>query len=204
MRSVPYSHLAGMALLAGAAAFLAGCATTKTVRETRPVEYVVMVRADLPWQNSGITVREGEVLHCLAEGKWSDDFGVYGPAGDPEHPRDNFGVNAPGNGLLLRLSGQTNRVYFIGAQADIVAERSGHVYLRGNAALAPGARGQLKVTLMPAPDADGDGLSDYEEIQLWRTDPRRRDSNGAGFGDAAIVSDRRSRPGGGVLKPAVN
>ncbi len=198
---VQYLPAAGAALLCSAA-LLSGCAAPRVVRENRPVEYVVFVSAGQPWQNSGIAVRQGEVLHCLAEGTWRDDFGEYGPGGDPDRMQDNFGVNAPANSLLLRLSGQTNRVYAAGEQANIQVERSGHVFLRGNAALSPGARGRLKVTLMPAPDADGDGLSDYEEIFLWHTNPRRRDSNGAGFGDAALVSDLRNRLGGGVLQPA--
>ncbi len=201
MSLLKYLPAAGAALLCGAA-LLSGCASPRAVRETRPVEYVVFVRADRPWQNSGIAVRQGEVLHCLAEGAWNDDFGEYGPGGDPERMQDNFGVNAPVNSLLLRISGQTNRVYAVGEQANIQVERSGHVFLRGNAALSPGARGRLRVTLMPAPDADADGLSDYEEIFLWRTNPRRPDSNGAGFGDAAMVGDLRGRVGGGVLQPA--
>ena len=148
-------------------------------------------------------MRQGDVLHCLAEGRWSDNFGEYDPGGDPTRPQDNFGVKAPANSLLLRISGQTNRVYAVGRQANIRVERSGHVFLRGNAALFPGARGRLKVTLMPAPDTDGDGLSDYEEIFLWRTNPHRRDSNGAGFGDEALVEDLRNRFGGGALQPTL-
>jgi hypothetical protein len=197
-----YIVLPGAALLCGAMS-LCGCVVPRAVSDNQPTKYVVFVDANRPWQNSGVSVRQGDVLHCLAEGRWSDNFGEYDPGGDPTRMQDNFGVNAPANSLLLRISGQTNRVYAVGKQANIRAERSGHVFLRGNAALFPGARGRLKVTLMPAPDTDGDGLSDYEEIFLWRTNPHRRDSNGAGFGDEALVEDLRNRFGGGVLQPAL-
>ncbi|MFN2351441.1 MAG: thrombospondin type 3 repeat-containing protein [Kiritimatiellia bacterium] len=181
---------------------LAGCATLGPVQSQRPLEYVFPVHADRGWQNSGISVRRGEIIHCMAEGQWGDDFGLCGPRGQPRTRRGNFGVEAPANGLLMRLSGQTNRVYFVGEQANIVAERPGHVFFRGNATVAPNPRGALQVTLMVARDSDGEGLSDYEELQIWGTDPLRADSDGTGFTDEEIIADRRRLVGEGILRPS--
>ncbi len=192
--------LAGLAILF--CALFPGCALLQPKRDNQPLAYSFAVEADLPWQNTGVLVRRGEVLHCLAEGQWSDDFGAYSAEGDPTRMHDIFPLQAPANSLILRFSTETNRVYYVGKQANIAVKRTGHVFLRRNGPLSPGVKGKIKVTLMPATDSDGDGLSDYEEIYLWGTDPHKADSNGTGFGDASLVSDLRDCYGGGILKPS--
>lgn len=43
--------------------------------------------------------------------------------------------------------------------------------------------GQLDVTADSTKDTDGDGLSDYEEIKIWHTDPTSKDTDGDGWTD---------------------
>jgi hypothetical protein len=55
-------------------------------------------------------------------------------------------------------------------------------------------RGELKVRVTVATDTDGDGISDYEEIHTWKTNPLRVDSDGDGFSDLEEINDRQYRP----------
>lgn len=48
-------------------------------------------------------------------------------------------------------------------------------------------------------DTDGDGISDYEEIRFWLTDPALRDSDGDGVTDGAEIQQKRNPLGGGAL-----
>jgi len=54
--------------------------------------------------------------------------------------------------------------------------------------------GELKVRVTVAIDTDGDGISDYEEIHTWNTNPLRVDSDGDSFSDLEEINDRRYRP----------
>jgi len=57
-----------------------------------------------------------------------------------------------------------------------------------------GMSGALKVRVTVAPDTDGDGISDYEEINTWKTNPLRVDSDGDSFSDLEEINDRQYRP----------
>lgn len=49
------------------------------------------------------------------------------------------------------------------------------------------------------PDTDGDGLSDYDEVKRYRSDPTNPDTDGDGFSDGAEVSNGYSPIGPGTL-----
>ena len=183
---------AGSCLLLGLA--LSGCATPPRADPARPIEYVFSVQADKRWQASGVFANEGNVISCLVTGQWSDAFSKYEAQGSPSAIRSHLGVNAPASGLIMRIGDQTNLVYFIGKETNIVAGGSGELKFRNNFSLPSGMSGQLTVRLKVAADTDEDGLSDYEEIHAWKTDPLRADSDGDGFSDLEEINDRLYRP----------
>ncbi len=166
----------------------AGCATPRP-DAGRPPEHPATVTAALGWQPSGIKAWRGAVIHCRADGQWGDAFESYGPDGSPTAIKTHLGVSAPAHGLLMRLDSQTNRIYFIGLETNIVAERSGELQFRNNVSLTDGLRGDVKVRVTVARDADGDGVSDYDEIAVWKTDPRRADTDGDRLGDLDEIGD---------------
>ncbi len=49
-------------------------------------------------------------------------------------------------------------------------------------------------------DTDKDGLSDYSEINKWKTDPAKKDTDGDGFGDGIEVIKGYNPLGAGKLK----
>lgn len=49
-------------------------------------------------------------------------------------------------------------------------------------------------------DTDKDGLSDYAEINKWKTDPTKRDTDGDGYGDGIEVIKGYNPLGPGKLK----
>lgn len=49
-------------------------------------------------------------------------------------------------------------------------------------------------------DTDGDGLSDYDEIHVWKTDPLNPDTDGDGFSDGWEVMNGYSPTGPGELE----
>jgi len=164
------------------------------INPAKPVEYMVTVRADRLWQDSHIRVKSGQVIKCKAEGQWSDHFNSYGPEGNPDIYKKHFGVNAPANSLIMQVIGQTN-VYFIGHQTNIVAERSGEIRFRKNYSLPIGMDGEIKVKVKICSDADGDGISDYDEINVYKTNPLSPDSNGNGFSDREEIVDMQQKNG---------
>lgn len=179
-----------------------GCVTTPAVNSGKPVDFVFFVQADKFWQNSGIYVKRGQLIQCSAEGKWSDLDGTYGPEGNTASYIEHLGVRAPANALLMRLSSETNMAYCIGSETNILAERSGNILFRNNVSLSTGMSGQLRVNVMVAPDADRDGLSDYEEVHIWHTNPLDPDSDGDGFNDVEEVSDKKSHSKAAYHLPA--
>jgi hypothetical protein len=178
-------------LLVGLA--IAGC-TTPRANPNRPEEHLVTVQASQLWQPSGISANQGNIIHCVATGQWSDSFAKYGAAGNPDTMKTHLGVSAPAYGLLMRIGDQTNRVYFIGQETNVVAGDSGELKFRSNFSLSSGMNGELKVRVTVATDTDGDNISDYDEINIWHTNPLRVDSNGVGFSDLEKINDRRDRP----------
>jgi hypothetical protein len=54
-------------------------------------------------------------------------------------------------------------------------------------------------TALDNPDSDGDGLSDYDEVKKWKTDPMRPDTDGDGFPDGEEVSNGYNPLGAGKL-----
>lgn len=177
-------------------AALEGCVHVHPqVNAAEPTEHVVKVHADRPWQNSRIKVKRGQVIQCKAEGQWNDHFASYGPEGNPDIYRKHFGVNAPANALIMQISSQTNIAYFIGKQTNIVAERSGEIRFRKNYSLPIGMEGEIKVKVKVCSDADGDGISDYDEIQVYKTNPLSPDSDGDGFADLEEIMDLQKKTG---------
>lgn len=49
-------------------------------------------------------------------------------------------------------------------------------------------------------DTDGDGLTDYDEVQTYRTDPLKADTDGDSFGDGAELRRDYDPLGPGKLK----
>ena len=171
----------------------AGCATPQA-NPDRPEEHLVTVQASQLWQPSGISANQGNIIHCIATGQWSDSFAKYGADGNPETIKTHLGVSAPASGLLMRFGDQTNMVYYIGKETNVVAGSSGELKFRNNFSLPKGIRGELKVRVTVATDTDGDGVSDYEEMHTWQTNPLRVDSDGDGFSDLEEINDRLYRP----------
>jgi len=177
-------------------AALAGCVRGQLkVNEVKPVEYTITVQADRVWQNSHIRVKRGQVIQCRAEGQWSDHFASYGPEGNPDIYKKHFGVNAPANSLIMQISSETNKAYYIGKQTNIVAERSGEIRFRKNYSLPVGMEGEIKVFIKVCADADRDGISDYDEINLYKTNPLNPDSDGNGFPDLEEITGLQTRKG---------
>ena len=170
-----------------------GCMTTQTVNDSKPADNVFIVHADKLWQDSGVYVRRGQLIQCSAYGKWRDRDRTYGPEGNDTLSKDHLGVSAPANSLLMRLSSQTNLVWYVASHTNVIAERSGNILFRNNVSLPIGVSGKLKVIVKVAPDADRDGLSDYEEVHIWNTNPLNPDTDGDGFSDVDEVSDKKSR-----------
>ncbi len=52
-------------------------------------------------------------------------------------------------------------------------------------------------------DTDGDGLTDGEEVKVWRTDPLKADTDGDGFSDGQEVKNGYNPLGAGKLLPPV-
>lgn len=177
-------------LIIAIAALSAGCIGVKPRLNTnKPVEHTVIVRADRPWQNSGIRVKRGQIIQCWAEGQWNDHFASYGPEGNSDIYKNHFGVNAPANSLIMQISNQTNIAYLIGCRTNVIAERSGEIRFRKNYSLPIGMEGEVEVKVRVDNDADADGISDYDEINIWHTNPLSPDSDGDGFTDQEEISD---------------
>jgi len=172
---------------------IAGC-TTPRANPDRPEEHLVTVQASQLWQPSGISANQGKIIHCVATGQWSNSFAKYGADGNPDTMKSHLGVSAPANALLMRFGNQTNTAYFIGKETNVTAISSGELQFRNNFSLSLGMSGELKVRVTVATDTDGDGVSDYEEINTWKTNPLRVDSDGDGFSDLEEINDRRYRP----------
>lgn len=182
-------------LLMALAASVNGCMKVyPKVNPAKPTEYTITVRADKAWQNSGIRVSGGQVIQCKAEGKWSDHFASYGPEGNPDIYKTHFGVNAPANSLLMQISSMTN-VYLIGRQTNVVAERSGILRFRKNYSLPIGMEGEIKVKVKVCADADEDAIADYDEINIWKTNPSGPDTDGDGFTDFEEITDLQQKIG---------
>ena len=49
-------------------------------------------------------------------------------------------------------------------------------------------------------DTDGDGLSDFDEIEVWKTNPTKMDSDGDGFNDGYEVLSGYNPLGDGPLE----
>lgn len=49
-------------------------------------------------------------------------------------------------------------------------------------------------------DSDGDGVSDFDEITIWKTDPTDPDSDGDGFQDGYEILSGYNPAGAGVLE----
>ena len=177
-------------------AALAGCVRVlPKVNAAKPLEYTVTVQADRTWQDSHIRVKRGQVIQCKAEGQWNDHFAAYGPEGNPDIYKKHFGVNAPANSLIMQISSQTNKAYFIGKQTNVVAERSGEIRFRKNYSLPIGMEGNIKVNVKVGSDADADGVSDYDEIHVLKTNPLSPDSDGDGFPDIEEITDLQKKRG---------
>jgi hypothetical protein len=177
---------------------LAGCATTPDAyHPAKPIEVVLFVKADkVRWQDSGLWVKRGEAVHCRAEGRWRDLHGSYGPEGNPKVLKDHLGVIAPANALLMKIDYHTNQflpaqVVMAGKETNVCAKASGPLLFANNISLTNGQIGEMKVTVTIAPDADEDGISDYDEVTLWKTDPNHIDSDGDGFSDDQEVAERK-------------
>lgn len=174
------------------AVVIGGCMNAHPrVNPAKPAEYTMIVRADSVWQDSHIRVRSGQIIQCKADGQWNDHFSSYGPEGDDDIYKKHFGVNAPANSLIMRVSTQTNFAYYVGRQTNVIAVRSGNILFRKNYSLPIGMDGVVTVKVKICSDTDGDGLADYDEINVWKTDPLSSDSDGDGFTDLEEIADRR-------------
>ncbi len=181
-----------MCLCVGFLAFASCSSFVSSTAYQKPIEHSFVVKASIAgWQDSGIKVKKNQVISCYAEGKWGDYFGMYGPDGNSENIKTHHGVSAPAYSLLMRVSNDTNVVWAIGRSTSIVTKTSGTLFFRSNTSLTNGLNGQVKVYCSVADDDDGDGLSNYEEVYIWKTDPHSIDTDGNGFSDYEDVMERR-------------
>ena len=171
---------------------LAACTSTPRANPDQPEEHLITVQAHQLWQPSGIFANQGNIIHCVSTGQWSDSFAEYDADGNPDTIKTHLGVSAPASGLLMRLGDNTNMVYFIGQETNVTAGSSGELKFRNNFSLSLGMRGELKVRVTVASDTDSDNISDYEEIHTWKTNPLRADSDGDSFSDQDEINDRPS------------
>ncbi len=193
----PYLMLLSLAWLSGLS--LAGCCSYPGLQPKKPIEQVRFIQANkVGWQASGIVARRGDIVNCIAEGQWGDQHGLYGPQGNPAIYKDHLGISAPANALLMKIDFHTNQ--FLHAQivpiaqaTNLIARASGQILFANNVSLPLGMQGLIKVTLTTASDSDGDGVSDYDEITLWQTDPLHPDSAGSGFRDDHEIAGRKDR-----------
>ena len=185
------------ALIMIIAASLAGCIRLQPkINAAKPVEYTVIVQANRAWQDSHIKVKRGQVMQFKAEGQWSDHFASYGPEGNPDIYKKHFGVNAPANSLIMQIGCRTNSIsYLIGKQTNLVAESSGEIRFRKNYSLPVGMKGEIKVKVKVGDDADRDGICDYDEIHVYKTNPLSPDSDGNGFSDLEETTDLQKKTG---------
>lgn len=168
-----------------------GCVTSGEPRIERPAEYRTVVDAVKGWQDSGVSVKAHQVVSCRADGKWGYENELYSPDGDPRNIKEHHGVQAPTFGLIMKLSGSTNYFYMIGSYTNVSAPIRGRLYFRNNISLPDGVQGEVDVDLKVAYDTDCDGVSDYEEVLIWNTDPLRADTDGSGFTDLEKIEYRR-------------
>ena len=54
-------------------------------------------------------------------------------------------------------------------------------------------------TSQTSSDSDGDGISDYREVRIWKTDPLKKDTDGDGFSDFVDVMNGYNPIGEGTL-----
>lgn len=192
-RTVAQRRSFALWLMVGVCAGLfVGCATMGRVHAEKPPEVLFKVRADLGWQNSGVYARTGMVIQCWAEGTWGDNNGMYDGDGNPEVIKDHLGIGAAANSLLLKISNQTNVAYYVGRDANMISPATGDIMFRNNVSLPVGMKGALTVHIMSMEDADGDGMSDYDEVNIWRTNPLSKDTDGDGFDDAMEINDKKT------------
>ena len=188
-----------LSLTALAGLGIAGCRTTPVIHPEKPLKVVLFVQADKPhWQDSGLIVKRGKIVRCIASGKWSDHHGTYGPEGNPKLLKDHLGLSAPANALLMKINYHTNayllaQVVCVGQEINVAALGTGQILFANNASLPLGQRGEIKVTVTVAADADKDGVSDYDEITIWKTNPLNSDSDGDGFSDKQEVIEKKAR-----------
>lgn len=188
-----YMRLVGFPVAALLIVAAAGCVTRAALNPKPPTHCVFSVKAAQPWQDSGVYVWQGDVVQCVATGKWSDHNGTYGPEGNPEILKDHLGTKAPANALLMRISSQTNQAYYIGRETNLIAETRGNLLFRSNVSLPVDVSGQIAVEITVGPDADGDGVSDYDEVYVWKLDPLNPDTDGDGFTDREEIFDKLNR-----------
>ncbi|MBI3987135.1 MAG: hypothetical protein HY343_09455 [Lentisphaerae bacterium] len=188
--SLDPSLLPGLAL---ALLACAGCVSVVAPNRAPPVEYTFTVRADKSWQNSGVSVKAFQVIACKAQGEWGDAGGQYGPDGNKAVYKNHLKVTAPAFALCMKTVNQTNSAFYVGAQTSVVAECGGQLLFRSNVSLPEKATGEMQVFFTVADDADHDGLSDYDEIAVWHTDPLNQDTDGDGISDRIEAQDQLDR-----------
>ena len=105
-----------------------------------PHKFSVEVSAKSGWEDSGIEIREGEILNMEWEsGRWRGDIGstncpMHGPAGPTcDAALAPSGYPLPGkleDSLVGRIDGDP--VFFIGQRIRKIATQSGNLHLRIN------------------------------------------------------------------------
>ena len=171
------------ALAALAAIVVLGCASAPRATRVSRNSYVFEVQAARPWQDSGVSVQQGNIISLEPQGCWGDKFGEFGPAGNPQIIKTHHLVDAPAFALLMKISCETNFSHVVAGQTNIVASRSGTIQFRSNISLSENVTGTMQVAIATFRDSDGDMLADEDEINIWHTDPFNPDSNGNGFTD---------------------
>ncbi len=162
---------------------LIGCVSAKRAQRVSDRDYAFEVVASQKWQESGVPVRKGNIISLKPEGTWGNQFGSFGPGGNPDIIKTHHLVNAPAFALLMKISCETNRSHIVAGPTNIVATRSGTLQFRSNISINTGVTGSMQVVIATFRDSDGDMLSDEDEINIWKTDPYNTDTDGNGYTD---------------------
>lgn len=170
-------------LAAIAALILIGCTSARRAQRVAGNKYVFEVMAAQKWQESGVPVRKGAIISLRPEGVWGNQFGAFGPGGNPEVIKTHNLADAPAFALLMKISCETNRSHIVAGPTNIVATRSGTLQFRSNISLGTGVTGSMQVAIATFRDSDGDRLPDEDELNVWKTDPYNTDTDGNGFTD---------------------
>ena len=120
-------------------------------RPTGMRERTVVVSADVPFVDTGITVRAGQSVYFVALGqvRWGPNRkdGPEGERGSPSNPNRPI-PNRPAAALIGRIGGELNGCFFLGnEQGPVRMRESGRLFLGINDDVLADNSGNFRVTV---------------------------------------------------------